>query len=121
HFVNANVIHMGDTFFNGIFPFIDFASGGAIDGLIHAADRVLSMVNSNTQIIPGHGPLAKQDALLEYRNMLMTVRDGIRTMLNDGMSVDEIVAADPAAGFADSWTGNAERMVRNAALSLVGQ
>lgn len=121
HFVNANVIHMGDTFFNGIFPFIDFASGGAIDGLIHAADRVLSMVNSNTQIIPGHGPLAKQDALLEYRNMLMTVRDGIRTMLNDGMSVDEIVAADPAAGFADSWTGNAERMVRNAALSLGGQ
>ncbi len=118
HFVNANVIHMGDTFFNGIFPFIDFASGGAIDGLIHAADRVLSMVNSNTRIIPGHGPLAKQDALLEYRNMLMTVRDRIRTMLNDGMSVDEIVAADPASSFADSWTGNAERLVRNAALSL---
>jgi len=82
---------------------------------------VLSMVNSNTQIIPGHGPLAKQDALLEYRNMLITVRDRIRTMLNDGMSIDEIVAADPAAGFADSWTGNAERMVRNAALSLGGQ
>ncbi len=118
HFANANVFHMGDTFFNGSFPFIDVASGGNINGLIHAADAVLGMTNSNTQISPGHGPLAKPDDLRNYRDMLITLRDRIRTMVNDGMSIDQIVAADPTGNLPGSWRGNAERTVRAAAQNL---
>ncbi len=121
HFTNANVFHMGDTFFNGRFPFIDVGSGGNINGLIHAADAVLGMTNSNTQIIPGHGPLAKPDDLQNYRDMLITLRDRIRTMVNDGMSIDEIVAADPTSNLPGSWAGNAERTVRAAAQNLGGR
>ena len=118
HFANANVFHMGDTFFNGSFPYIDVGSGGNINGLIHAADRVLGMANSDTQIIPGHGPLAKPADLRNYRDMLITLRDRIRTMANDGMSIDQIVAADPTSNLSGSWRGNAERTVRAAAQNL---
>ncbi len=118
HFANANVFHMGDTFFNGSFPYIDVGSGGNINGLIHAADAVLGMTNSDTQIIPGHGPLAKPADLRSYRDMLITLRDRIRTMVNDGMSIDQIVAADPTSNLPGSWRGNAERTVRAAAQNL---
>ncbi len=121
HFANANVFHMGDTFFNGSFPYIDVGSGGNINGLIHAADRVLGMTNSDTQIIPGHGPLAKPADLRNYRDMLITLRDRIRTMVNDGMSIDQIVDADPTSNLRGSWAGNAERTVRAAAQNLGGR
>ena len=121
HFANANVFHMGDTFFNGRFPFIDVGSGGNINGLIHAADQVLGMTNSDTQIIPGHGLLAKPADLRNYRDMLITLRDRIRTMINDGMTIDQIAAADPASELSGTWGGNAERTVRAAAQNLGGR
>ena len=95
YFSNANVVHMGDNFFRGRYPFIDVDSGGGIDGMIATDDHVLAMVNSSTKIIPGHGALSTPDDLRDYRNMLITVRDRVRAMLNDGMSVDDIVAAKP--------------------------
>ena len=103
YFSNADVVHMGDNFFRGRYPFIDVDSGGGIDGMIAANDRVLTLVNSSAKIIPGHGALSTPDDLREYRNMLITVRDRVRTMLNDGMSVDDIVAAKPTSDLDAVW------------------
>ena len=121
HFVNANVFHMGDTFFRGRYPFIDVNSGGNVNGVIHAADRVLSLVDSNTKIIPGHGPLSTPEDLQAYRNMLITVRDRVRVLVNEGRSADEIVAAAPTADLNATWGSNPDGFVRNVALSLGAQ
>jgi len=63
-FREANVIHMGDTFFNGFYPFIDSKSGGSVDGVFAAIDKVLSLADANTVIIPGHGPIGDRDDLM---------------------------------------------------------
>lgn len=102
-FRSANVFHMGDTFFNKRYPFIDVDSGGGINGVIHAADRVLSMANSGTRIIPGHGPLGGPDDLRAYRDMLIGVRDRIQTMVNEGKTLQEVVDSAPTAEFDDAW------------------
>lgn len=83
-FRKANVLHMGDTFFNGMYPFIDASSGGSIDGMIAAADLVLGMVNEDTRIIPGHGPLASSKDLKAFRGMLATLRDRIANLIREG-------------------------------------
>lgn len=118
HFVNANAFHMGDTFFQGRYPFIDVNSGGNVNGVIAAAERVLTMVDSDTKIIPGHGPLSGPDELRAYRNMLLTVRDRVQVMVNEGRTADEIVAAAPTADLNDVWGSNPDGFVRNVALSL---
>lgn len=100
---HANVVHMGDTFFNGRYPFIDLSSGGSVDGMIGAADRVLAMADANTKIIPGHGPLADRESLRAYRDMLVAVRDRIRGMVRDGMSLSLAQAAKPTAQFDATW------------------
>jgi glyoxylase-like metal-dependent hydrolase (beta-lactamase superfamily II) len=103
--VGANVLHAGDLFFAGMFPFIDVSAGGSIDGLISAVDAVLGMVNDETQVIPGHGPLSNAEGLRAYRKLLGTVRDRIRGMIEEGKSRDEIVAARPTAEFDEAWGG----------------
>jgi glyoxylase-like metal-dependent hydrolase (beta-lactamase superfamily II) len=60
-FENANVLHLGDTFFNGVYPFIDYSSGGWIGGMVAAAKTALALTDGATKIIPGHGPVATQD------------------------------------------------------------
>jgi len=105
HFERANVFHMGDTFFNAGYPFIDLSSGGGINGVIASADHVLSLANSSTRIIPGHGSLAKVEDLRNYRSMLVTIRDRIATMINDGLSEGDVVREAPSAEF-DATFGN---------------
>ena len=75
HFRNANVVHMGDLYFNGMYPFIDYSSGGSIDGVIHGVEKVLAMIDDDTKIIPGHGPLSNRAELTAYRDMLRGIRD----------------------------------------------
>ena len=75
HFKEANAVHMGDTYFNGFYPFIDVSTDGGIDGMIAAADKVLAMIDDETKIIPGHGPLSNKAELMAYRDMLVTVRE----------------------------------------------
>ncbi len=99
YFEGANVFHMGDTFFHTLYPFIDGSSGGSVDGVIEAANAVLAMSDADSIIIPGHGPLATRDDLRAYRDMLATVRDSIRAMIADGMSLEAIQAARPTADF----------------------
>ena len=113
HFKNANVFHMGDTFFAGRFPYIDLDSGGSIDGMISTANRVLSLTDENTKIIPGHGPLSTPADLKEYRDVMMKVRAKIMIMVRENKSLEEVIAANPTEGYEDWGTGfiNSERFI----------
>jgi glyoxylase-like metal-dependent hydrolase (beta-lactamase superfamily II) len=103
HFRRANVVHTGDIYFNGLYPFIDISSGGSLDGMIAAATRILGLVNDSTRIIPGHGPLAKRSDLLAYRDMLATIRDRVRASIRRGRSLAQTVADKPTAEFDAAW------------------
>jgi len=104
-FEEANVVHMGDTFFNGFYPFIDYQSGGGIRGMVAAIDTALPRIDDNTRIIPGHGPLAGRQALVEFRDMLDTVAGRLQGRLDAGMTTEQIVAAKPTAEFDGRWGG----------------
>jgi glyoxylase-like metal-dependent hydrolase (beta-lactamase superfamily II) len=103
HFTNANVIHTGDTYMKDIYPFIDVSSGGSIDGFIAASAAVLARSDANTKIIPGHGALATKADLQRFHDMLVKVRGNIQTLIDQGKSEDEVVAAKPSAEFDASW------------------
>ena len=103
HFKNSNVVHMGDTFFNGLYPFIDSSSGGNPDGVINAADRVLALIDDKTRIIPGHGPVCGKADLKVYRDMLSTVNGRVKAMLKDGKKLADILAATPSAEYDEKW------------------
>ena len=120
HFPRANVFHMGDTFFNGRYPFIDTDSGGGVDGVIAAANFVLERSNDQTRIIPGHGDLASPAELRDYRDMLETVRLRVAGMVAAGRTADEVVAAAPTSDLDPAWGANPERFVRAVYISLAG-
>jgi glyoxylase-like metal-dependent hydrolase (beta-lactamase superfamily II) len=103
HFRQANVVHMGDVFFNGLYPFIDVSSGGSLEGMIGAADRVLALVDDKTQIIPGHGPLGTRADLQAFRDMLAGVRDRVKPLVTQGKSLAEVQAAKPTAAYDEKW------------------
>ncbi len=105
HFRRANVIHMGDIYFNGRFPFIDVDAGGSIDGMIAAVEEVLAVAGADTKIIPGHGRLSDAGELRAYRDMLTTVRNRVKGLIAEGMSKDEVVAAKPTQQFDEKWGG----------------
>jgi cyclase len=102
-FVGANVVHMGDVFFNGSYPYIDTSSGGRIDGVMEAVDRVLKGTDDETRFIPGHGPLGSRADLVAYREMLGAARDRIATLKAAGKTRDEVVAAKPTAEWDAKW------------------
>jgi len=102
-FVKADVVHMGDLFFNGLYPFIDTGSGGRVDGFVAAADQVLAATGEKTRFIPGHGPLASRADLQSYRDMLETLRDRIAKLKAEGKSRDEVIAAKPTADHDAKW------------------
>lgn len=105
HFVNADVIHTGDIYFNGLYPLIDVGTGGRFDGMIAATDAILEIAGENTKIIPGHGPLSDRAQLQAYRDMLVTVRDRISQMVEKGMDRDAVVAAAPTSDLDAAWGG----------------
>lgn len=99
HFRKGDVVHMGDTFFNGFYPFIDVTSGGTADGMVAAADRVLALAGETTRIIPGHGPLATRADLQATRDMLATVTQRIKDLRRSGKTDEQVRAAKPAADY----------------------
>ncbi len=99
HFPKANVIHTGDLYFSILYPYIDVSHGGSIDGMIAAAERTMGMIDENTKIIPGHGPLSNLEELKKYRDMLVTVRDRIKSQIKEGKTFEEILASKPTADF----------------------
>jgi glyoxylase-like metal-dependent hydrolase (beta-lactamase superfamily II) len=106
-FRKANVIHAGDTLFNGMYPFVDLSSGGSVDGMIGAADRILAAADASTKIIPGHGPLATKADVKAYRDMLAASRDTVRPLVMAGKTLDEVKAAKPTAALDGKWGNGA--------------
>ena len=105
YFTEADVFHTGDTWWNGHYPFIDYSSGGNIDGMIKAAEANLAMVSDKTIVIPGHGSVGGKAEMTEYRDMLATIRDRVAALKEQGKSLDEIVAAKPTAAYDAKWGG----------------
>lgn len=103
HFVEADVIHMGDTYFNGRYPFIDFQHGGTVAGVIAAANKVLAMAGPTTKIIPGHGPLSNRDELKAYREMLEMIGKRMVIAIAAGKKLEDIYAMSPSAEFDADW------------------
>ena len=106
HFRDADVVHAGDIFFNGMYPYIDIDNGGHIGGMIDAVDEILAHANETMLFVPGHGPLATIEDLRGYRDMLATVRDRIQQMIDDGKTRDEIIAAQPTADLDPVWNSD---------------
>ena len=103
HFRKADVIHVGDVYFNRMYPFIDTSSGGTVDGVIAAADRALALASEKTKVIPGHGPVSTKVELKEYRDMLATVSGRVKQMLREGRKLEEITAAAVTADLDEKW------------------
>jgi len=103
HFHNANVLHVGDIWFNGMYPFIDEATGGVIGGMIHASEKALAVANNDTKIIPGHGPLGSKADLQKFHDMLSSVRDKVAALRASGASEQEAIAKKPTADFDAAW------------------
>lgn len=105
HFQTANVIHTGDIFFNGFYPFIDVDHGGSLKGMIQAVERILVLADGQTKIIPGHGPLADRAQLISYRQMLVVAYERLKNLRIAGKTVAEAVAAKPLADLEPTWGG----------------
>jgi glyoxylase-like metal-dependent hydrolase (beta-lactamase superfamily II) len=102
-FGKSNVVHMGDTFFNKLYPFIDTSSGGTVAGVLAAVDGVLKTVGDDTKIIPGHGPLASKADLKAYRDMLAAVSGNIRGQIKAGKTLAQVIASKPTAKYDAAW------------------
>jgi cyclase len=101
-FTQSNVVHMGDDFFNGTFPFIDIDNGGSVKGMIAAAEKVASMIPADTKVIPGHGPLGDRDSLRKFAEMLKGVSAAVQAGLTAGKTADQMKADKVLAPW-DAW------------------
>jgi glyoxylase-like metal-dependent hydrolase (beta-lactamase superfamily II) len=104
-FTNANVLHTGDTSFNGYYPFIDYNSGGSIDGLLAASRENLSLADERTVVVPGHGELGSRKNLIDFDEMLVAIHDRVKELKKSGRSLEEVIGAKPTAKFDAKWGG----------------
>jgi glyoxylase-like metal-dependent hydrolase (beta-lactamase superfamily II) len=103
-FQEPNILHTGDTYWNGIYPFIDYSTGGSIEGIIRAAEANLVAVTNDTIVIPGHGPpVSNKMELTQFRDMLVTIRDKVAALKKQGRTLNETVAAKPTAAYDGKW------------------
>lgn len=105
HFENTDVLHVGDTWWNGLYPFIDYSTGGGVDGLIRATNDNLSRISAETIVVPGHGPVGNKAQMTTYRDMLVAVRDRVAALKHQGRTVSEVIAAKPTEAFDAKWGG----------------
>ncbi|WP_103069941.1 MBL fold metallo-hydrolase [Aquimarina sediminis] len=123
YFVNGNVLHMGDTFFNGRYPYIDLKSGGSIKGYIKASEKALLIANDDTKIIPGHGKLATKKDLETFSRMLKEITAAIQKEIDAGKSEGNIIknttltATYDTKGYGDGFI-NSERIRKTIYSSL---
>jgi glyoxylase-like metal-dependent hydrolase (beta-lactamase superfamily II) len=103
YFTDADIFHAGDTWWNGVYPFIDYSTGGSINGSIRAAEANLAATTSKTIVIPGHGPVGGRSDVVEFRDMLVTIRDNVAALKKQGRSLDEAISARPTAAFDAKW------------------
>ncbi|MFQ5865776.1 MAG: MBL fold metallo-hydrolase [bacterium] len=98
-FTGSNVVHMGDYFFSGMFPFVDLSSGGDVEGYIENVEKVISELPADVKIIPGHGPLSSLDDLKAFHQMLEETTEIVRQHIDSGKSLDEI----KSEGLPEKW------------------
>jgi glyoxylase-like metal-dependent hydrolase (beta-lactamase superfamily II) len=103
YFTDVDVLHTGDTWFNGVYPFIDYSTGGHIDGMIRATKRSLATGTTSTIVIPGHGPVGNKQQMAESLEMLSAVREKVADLKKQGKSIDETIAAKPTSAFDEKW------------------
>jgi glyoxylase-like metal-dependent hydrolase (beta-lactamase superfamily II) len=103
HFQKANVLHMGDVFFNGIYSYIDKETNGSIGGMIAGTTKMLAMIDNETKIVPGHGPLGTKADLTKFRDMLVTARDRVQKLKSSGKTAEEAAATKPFADLDADW------------------
>lgn len=96
---NSNLIHMGDVFNNDGYPFLDTDNGGDIDGMIQFCKSVLNLIDEDTRILPGHGPMMNQQELIDHISMLETVRDRVGRLIDAGNTLEEVIAAQPTSEY----------------------
>jgi glyoxylase-like metal-dependent hydrolase (beta-lactamase superfamily II) len=105
HFTDADIFHAGDTWWNGFYPFIDYSTGGSIDGTIRATELNLSKVSDKTIVIPGHGPVGNKSELALFHDVLTEIREKVAALKKEGKSVREVIAAKVSARYDDKWGG----------------
>ena len=103
HFTEADIFQTGDTFWNRNYPFIDYSTGGSIDGTIRAAEANIAKVTDDTIVIPGHGAVSKKADLILFRDVMADIRDRVAALKKQGRSLDEVIAAKPSARTDDEW------------------
>ena len=103
YFSEADVLHTGDTWWNGYYPFIDYSTGGSLDGMIRAAEANVARVTDKTIVVPGHGPVGGKTEMIEYRDLLASIRDRVAALKEEGKSLNEIVAAKLTAAYDAKW------------------
>lgn len=120
----ANVVHVGDAYYAGGYPFVDSANGGSLAGLVAALETVLSRADARTVIVPGHGPVSNRTELTAYRDMLVAVGRRVRELVEQGKNLDEVLEAQPTAEYDERYgpgAVSAERFVRNLYADLSGR
>lgn len=103
YFQNANVIHMGDLYFEGLYPYIGIESGGSINSMIKVINQILPLIDENTKVVPGHGPVSNKAQLKEYVSMLTAIRDNVSRLIQEGNTKEKVVAAKPTQAFDEKW------------------
>jgi len=103
YFPKSNVLHMGDNFFKGRFPYIDLSSGGSVEGALKNINEALFLVDTETKIIPGHGSLANKKDLMEYRDVIMIVQDRVKKAIAKGMTLEEIKTSNVTKEYDEEW------------------
>ncbi len=99
HFKGSNIFHTGDVFVRYGFPFIDQGAGGSIDGMIKAIENLINITNDQSKIIPGHGAMSTRKDLIDYKNMLVTVRNRVADGMKQGKTLQQIADSDPLKGY----------------------
>ena len=110
HFTGSDVIHTGDMFRTVAFPVIDRNNGGTLPGTIEALGLVAGMAGASTKIVPGHGVVSSREDVVEFRDMVITVADRVKELVEQGLSYDDVAAADTTGEFEEKW-GDPERFL----------
>jgi glyoxylase-like metal-dependent hydrolase (beta-lactamase superfamily II) len=105
HFPAANVLHTGDVFVRNSLPFIDLGSGGSVRGLLAAVARALALVDDETDVIPGHGPLSHKADLVAYQAMVTTIVTRVEEAMAGGQDLPAVLASKPVRGFEERVAG----------------
>ena len=123
YFREADVLHMGDVMFSGLFPFIDLSAGGTVDGYLAGMERGLELAGEDTRIVPGHGPLSSREDVRASIDMLREAAFRVRTLVEGGADLDAVRAAEPLADFHDDWNWGfitTDRMIQTLYNDAVG-